>query len=140
MSFLSTYNADIEFRLRDKRKLESWLQDAIKGYKKHADSLNIIFCSDEYLHRMNVDFLQHDDYTDIITFDYCEGKLLKGELYISLERVKENAKSFGVSFKNELHRVIIHGVLHLLGHKDKSAADQKKMRAEEDRLLNLRAF
>ena len=140
MPFLSIYNADIEFRLRDKRKLESWLKLAIEGYKKQAESLNIVFCSDEYLHKMNVDFLQHDDYTDIITFDYCEGKVLKGELYISLDRVKENAKSFGVSFKNDLHRVIIHGVLHLLGHKDKAPGEQKKMRAEEDRLLNLRAF
>lgn len=140
MSGLHIFTADINYTFRHKRKVYAWINSAIKEYRKKSGDINIILCSDQYLHEINLNYLQHDDLTDIITFDNCEGNIVNGELYISLDRVRENATSFGSGLSNELHRVIIHGVLHLLGHKDKSKSDQAKMRLEEDRLLHLRAF
>ncbi len=140
MSGFRIFTIDTNYQFRDKRKIEAWVIAAIKEYKKNPGEINIILCNDDYLHQINVDYLQHDDYTDIITFDNCEGNVVNGELYISLERVKENAKSFSSGLRNEIHRVIIHGVLHLLGHKDKSKSEKAKIRLEEDRLLHLRAF
>ncbi len=102
-----------------------------------AAGIAIILCSDEYLLDINKKFLSHDYYTDIITFDYTEGKRISGELYISIDRVKENAKQLGVSFPNELHRVMIHGVLHLCGYKDKTRKDREMMRTKEDQKLKM---
>ena len=106
---------------------------------KEVESLQYIFCSDEHLLQMNRDFLQHDYYTDIITFDLSPAKNdpTSGELYISVDRVKDNAINFDSSFERELHRVVFHGVLHLIGYKDKSEKDQKLMRKKEDQYLNI---
>ena len=97
--------------------------------------INYIFCNDEYLHKINVEFLQHDTYTDIISFDYTLGKNISGDIYVSIERVKENAQKFNVTFDNELHRVIIHGILHYLGYKDKTEEQKKEMRNKENQCL-----
>lgn len=102
--------------------------------------MNYIFCSDDFLHKMNVDYLQHDTLTDIITFDYCEGSICSGDLFISIDRVKENAKELKSSVKDELHRVMIHGILHLLGFKDKSQQEAEEMRSQEEKSLILREF
>ena len=118
-------------------RLKVFIAAALKRYKIKADSLNVIFCSDEYLLDINRRYLQHDYFTDIITFDLAaKGGAVNGEIYISIDRVKENARSVGVSFNNELHRVIFHGVLHLCGLKDKKESDKKVMRREEDKLLS----
>ena len=100
-------------------------------------ALNCIFCDDTYLHKLNVEFLKHDTYTDIITFDYSVGNELIGDVYISVERVKENAGTFDVTFENELKRVLIHGILHLCGYKDKTAQEADEMRAKENKYLKL---
>jgi probable rRNA maturation factor len=106
--------------------------------KRKLDSLNYIFCTDEFLLQVNLDFLQHDYYTDIITFDLSESaKLVSGEIYISVDRVRENAQTNGVSFTEELHRVIFHGALHLCGYKDKKPPEIKAMRQAEDKYLAL---
>ncbi len=121
--------------LKDKRKLSTYLDTLVdthlEGIKKVK--LNYICCSDEYLLTINKQFLDHDTFTDIITFDLSETDAeLVGEIYISVDRVKENAAKFGVSYLNELHRVIFHGALHLCGYTDKTAADKQEMRRQED--------
>ena len=100
-------------------------------------AVNCIFCDDRYLHKLNVEFLKHDTYTDIITFDYSVGNELIGDVYISVERVKENAVTFNVTFENELKRVLIHGLLHLCGYKDKTVQEAEKMRAKENKYLSI---
>jgi rRNA maturation RNase YbeY len=104
--------------------------------EKILGDISIIFVSDEYLLEMNQSYLSHDYYTDIITFDYCEGNLISGDLFISVDRVGENADTFNVAFLSELHRVMIHGVLHLCGYKDKSIEEEKQMRILENKYLN----
>lgn len=123
--------------LKQRNRLKSFLTSTAESAKRPLSSLNIIFCSDEHLLGINRDFLQHDYYTDIITFDLsASGKApLEAELYISVDRVKENAKTLGQPFYRELHRVIFHGLLHLMGYKDKQKKDQALMREMEDRLL-----
>ena len=123
--------------LKQRNRLKSFLGRTVESTKRPLGSLNIIFCSDEYLLGINRDFLQHDYYTDIITFDLsASGKTpLEAELYISVDRVKENAATLGQPFYRELHRVIFHGLLHLLGYKDKQKKDQALMREMEERLL-----
>jgi rRNA maturation RNase YbeY len=123
--------------LKNRTQLKLFLKKLSKLYKKEIDSLNFIFCSDEYLLEINRNHLQHDFYTDIITFDLSESKLIRGEIYISTDRVKDNAKTFQTSFKEEIHRVIFHGVLHLCGFKDKSKKEAESMRFEEQKALNL---
>ena len=114
----------------------SWLSDCCDAEGKSLEEVNLIFCSDEYLLQKNIEFLQHDYYTDIITFDYCQGDLIMGDLFISKDRVIDNAHTNGVSFENELNRVIVHGVLHLCGYKDKSVDEEKLMRSKEDFYLD----
>lgn len=114
----------------------SWLSGVCDEESKSLEEVNLIFCSDEYLLKMNNDFLQHDYYTDIITFDYCEDNLIMGDLFISKDRVEDNAHKNSVSFTNELHRVCVHGVLHLCGFKDKSEIESKIMRDKEDYYLS----
>jgi rRNA maturation RNase YbeY len=123
--------------LKQRNRLKSFLASTAKSSKRPLGSLNIIFCSDEHLLGINRDFLQHDYYTDIITFDLSASSKapLEAELYISVDRVKENAITLGQPFYRELHRVIFHGLLHLLGYKDKQKKDQALMREMEDRLL-----
>jgi len=120
--------------------LFSWYVDVVSGYKKELGDITVIFCSDEYLLEMNREHLDHDYYTDIITFDYTEGKVVSGDLFISLDRVRDNAESEKVSFRDEVHRVCVHGVLHLCGLKDKSEEDEVAMRAAENLALEKRMF
>lgn len=128
-------NENIKFNLKGKAKLKKWISEVIKRDGKRPGDLGYIFCDDETLLKTNIEYLNHDTYTDIITFDYVEGDRISGDMMISIDRVGENAKTFGVSFEEELHRVIIHGVLHLLGNKDKSEKDAAKMRKLEERAL-----
>lgn len=122
--------------LKNRKDLKLFLTKLAKKEGRPLKSLNIILCSDEYLLSMNKQFLQHDYYTDIITFDLSEGNDIEGELYISVDRVKENALSFSSTLQQELHRVIFHGLLHLCGYKDKSPKHIKEMRAAEQRALS----
>lgn len=128
------FNYQIPFTaLRNRTRLKQFIVRLCKEEEKVIDEINFVFCSDAYLLGLNQQFLNHDTFTDIISFDYTEKKgPLKGEIYISVERVKENASLLGSSFIDELHRVIFHGVLHLCGYKDKLKADQVMMRAKED--------
>lgn len=123
--------------LRNRIALKAFIEMAAFNYKRTIASLNIIFCDDDYLLSINQQFLQHDFYTDIITFDLGKSfkEPIQAEIYISVDRVKENAKSHSVSLKKEFHRVIFHGLLHLLGYKDKLKKDQLTMRSMEDALL-----
>lgn len=117
----------------DEEATSRWLFDCIKRYGHFPSiTLNYIFCDDEYLLDINQKHLDHDYYTDIITFDYCEDDLLASDLYISIDRVKDNAEKLGVEFMNELHRVMIHGVLHLIGYKDKLEKDKLEMTKQEN--------
>lgn len=122
--------------LRNRRKLKHFLSKTAKSFKRDIEELNIVFCSDAYLLDINKRHLAHDFYTDIITFDLSEKKgPLYSEIYISVDRVRDNATSLSIPFNRELHRVLFHGLLHLMGYKDKSPSDQKKMRTAEDKLL-----
>lgn len=132
------YEQDIKSGLKDKRRLSLYLDELVSRYRKDKGrtALTYIFCTDDYLLDINRKFLDHDTYTDIITFDLTgSGELLTGEIYISTERIAENAEKFETEYNEELHRVIFHGALHLCGFKDKSAADKKKMREMEDKCL-----
>jgi probable rRNA maturation factor len=133
---ISFFAADIRLNLRNRTILKKWIQSSVKkeGYK--LVSLSYIFCSDAYLLEMNIKHLHHKTLTDIITFDLSSSKKeIEGEIYISMDRVKENAAIYKVPQSQELHRVMIHGVLHLCGYKDKKPADVKKMRAKEEEYL-----
>ncbi|MDD4193495.1 MAG: rRNA maturation RNase YbeY [Mangrovibacterium sp.] len=118
-----------------KVNLRSWIKSAIKEENRKTGDLNFIFCSDEYLLRMNQQYLEHDFYTDIITFDYVAGLVISGDIFISVDRVKENAGVYRVRFEDELNRIMIHGVLHLLGYQDKEAEQKKIMTEKEDYYL-----
>ncbi len=124
--------------LKNKRKLKEYIESLFYAEKKKLDSLSIVFCSDEYLLAINQQFLHHDYYTDVITFDLTEShkKAISGELYISVERVKENAIIAKSTFTNELHRVIFHGALHLCGYNDKTTKQQQTIRLKEDLYLS----
>lgn len=135
---INFHSEDISFTLVSKKKIRDWVTQAIQNEKLETGAISYIFCSDEYLHKMNVKYLNHDTYTDIITFDYSDNKLISGDLFISYDRIKQNAKSFKNSVKNELHRVMIHGVLHLCGYGDKTNEEKKIMRSKEDYYLHSR--
>ncbi|CAN5366294.1 rRNA maturation RNase YbeY [soil metagenome] len=123
------------FRLKDARLLKQWIKLIVEEKNSILGDVAYVFCSDEFLLQMNQQHLKHDFYTDIITFDYTEGGIVSGDLFISIDRVRENAKTNAVSFTQELHRVMIHGILHLLGLKDKKKSDQKAMRLAENQSL-----
>ena len=129
------FNYETKFTLKNEPKISEWIQDCVltEGFK--LGEINYIFCDDTYLHKLNVEFLNHDTLTDIISFDNTMGKLISGDIFISIERVKENAATFNASFEEELHRVIIHGVLHYLGYKDKNEEDQLAMTLKENESL-----
>ncbi|MCC6700902.1 MAG: rRNA maturation RNase YbeY [Fluviicola sp.] len=120
--------------------LFSWYTQVCSVESKVLGDVTLIFCSDDYLLEMNLTHLNHDYYTDIITFDYSEDNIVSGDLFISYDRVVDNATSFSSSVKDELHRVCVHGLLHLCGYKDKSVEDEQLMRQKEDEMLNLRVF
>lgn len=134
------FNEDVSYVLKDKMKLKNWVKIMIEQHQKSLGEVNFVFCSDEYLHEMNVEYLQHDTLTDIITFDYCDGNTVSGDLFISIDRVKDNASDLKIKLTDELHRVMIHGVLHLIGFKDKSQQDAATMRSQEEKSLILRGF
>ena len=141
MPRISFFEEDIQYNLKDKNKVKQWIKDTIaaEGYK--LDELTYIFCSDAYLLQINQQYLNHDTYTDIITFDNSsEDGVITGDIFISIERIRENAAKFDQSVTDELHRVIIHGALHLLGYKDKTAFDSKNMTQMEDKYLDNRGF
>lgn len=121
----------------NKNSVKRWVKSVAKSEGKEAGNINYIFCDDEYLHKINVEYLQHDTLTDIITFDYTEGKVLHSDIYISVERVKENAEIFKVPFQRELLRVLAHGLLHLCGYKDKTLKDSALMRQKEEEMMLL---
>jgi rRNA maturation RNase YbeY len=120
--------------------IESWIKEICKNEGKKLDNLSLVLCSDNYLLEINQQHLNHDFFTDIVTFDYCVDDLISGDLFISVDRVFENSAIYDVSFFHELHRVIIHGVLHLCGYKDKSEGDELIMRKKEDDALELMGF
>lgn len=129
---------EIDFNLKHKLKIKKWLTKIIINHEFKLSELNFIFCSDEYLLKINIEYLDHNTLTDIITFDNSEDeKTIEGDIFISVDRVKENAETFKVSFENELLRVLSHGTLHLLGFKDKNPKDKKQMTAKEDESLVL---
>lgn len=120
-----------------KRKISGWIKETIISEGKIPGEISFIFCSDNFLLEVNKQYLNHDYFTDIITFDYVENDVISGDIFISCDRVKENAKEFNVEFLNELSRIIIHGVLHLCGYKDKSKKDKFLMTQKEDFYLNV---
>ena len=125
------------FELEDNVGYEKWLQNVIISEEKKEGDINYIFCDDEYLHEINVKYLNHDDYTDIISFDNAVGNILHGDIFISTERVAENAEKFQVSFQKELKRVIAHGLLHFCGYKDKTDDEAQLMREKEDEKIKM---
>ena len=141
MPAINFFEEDIAFKLKNKIAIRKWITGAIiaEGYK--LEELNYIFCSDNYLLQINQQYLDHDTYTDIVTFDNSEEEgLIVSDIFISVDRTRENAAKFVVTEAQELHRVMIHGALHLLGYKDKSVADKKKMTSKEDFYLEKRDF
>lgn len=126
-----------DFELAEPEKVRRWLSEVVKRREKSVGNINYLFCDDEYLLQVNRQYLDHDTYTDIITFDYVAGGLVSGDILISVERVGENAHQFDVPFEQELHRVAVHGVLHLLGQGDKSPAEAAEMRRQEEEALAL---
>jgi rRNA maturation RNase YbeY len=125
------------FILEDKIKYEYWIKSVINSEQKEAGELTYIFCSDEDLLEINQDYLNHDTFTDIITFDYSEGSLISADIYISTERVKDNAKTFGVDIDDELRRVMVHGILHCCGYGDSTETLKSNMRALETKKMEL---
>ena len=132
-----SFNYETDFKLSNENQIESWIESIIISENYKVGELNFIFCDDNYLHKLNVEFLKHDTLTDIISFDYKVGKKLHGDVYISIERVVDNAKDFKVNFQEELQRVIIHGILHFCGYKDKTEKDAHLMRLKENEALEL---
>lgn len=132
-----SFNYEIEFELQDEAKYEEWIAEVIDSEDKSEGEVNYIFCDDEYLHRMNVEFLDHDTLTDVISFDYTMGSLISGDIFISVERVRDNAADFKVDFDDELRRVMAHGILHYCGYKDKTEEDSLLMRSKEDEKIAL---
>ncbi len=137
MGTISFFNEGIGFELKGKRVLRKWVQEVLEKEGATPGDINFIFCGDETLHAINQEYLGHDTLTDIVTFDLGEDENITADIYVSIERVKENARELGVPFREELHRVMIHGILHLLGYEDKSPTARKKMRIREDECLKL---
>jgi rRNA maturation RNase YbeY len=134
-----TYSAEnVKFPNIKRRETTAWIRRVAATYGKKVGEVGYLFCDDEHILEVNNDYLGHDYYTDIITFDYCEGNVLNGDLVISLETVESNAELFHKEYDEELHRVIIHGILHLCGHNDKRPGEREQMEAAENRALALR--
>ncbi len=133
---INFFNEEVDITLKNQMLIIQWIKDTIRQENQQLGNLNFIFCSDAYLHQINLEYLNHDTYTDIITFPYSDSSV-EGDIYISIDRIKENADKFKVSFENELNRVIIHGVLHLLGYKDKSNKEKEQMSMKENFYLRL---
>ncbi len=139
MGSIRFFCEDIRFKLPHPRKTSSWIKNTISAEHGTLISLNYIFCSDDFLRNINIQYLNHHTYTDIVTFSHAEAEgEIEGDIFISIDRVKENAAKFATDFDDELHRVITHGALHLLGYSDKKPKEKTLMRAKEDAYLSLR--
>ena len=134
---INFYEEDANAHLRNRRVIKQWIKEIISSYKFSLGNISYIFCSDDYLLNINRQYLSHDYYTDVITFDYDEDNIVSGDIFISVDTVKSNSEQYSVSYNSELYRVIIHGVLHLCGLKDKSPEDAKLMREAEEKSLQL---
>lgn len=139
---ISFFNEDVDYKIKDKQKLRQWIASTVANEGGgRVGELNFIFCSDAYLLEINKKYLDHDTYTDIVTFDSSEkDRVIAGDIFISIDRTKENASKFDVSERDELHRVIIHGVLHLCGYLDKKKEDKALMTEKENEYLSRRTF
>lgn len=126
------FNYETEFSLDNEEAIALWLSRVIASESKKEGEINYIFCDDEYLHKINVEYLNHDTLTDVISFDYSVGNEINGDCFISVERVKDNAVDFNVAFDEEIKRVLAHGILHYCGYKDKTESDEAIMRQKED--------
>lgn len=131
------FNYETDFQLENESVYEQWIDAVIESEGKEPGEINYIFCDDEYLHNINMQYLNHDTLTDIISFDYCIGDLISGDIFISIERVLDNAKEYEVSFNEELLRVLAHGVLHYCGYKDKTENEALLMRTKEQEKINM---
>ena len=132
-----SFNYETDFELENEAQYEEWISRIIESEGFDEGEINYIFCDDEYLHKINVEYLDHDTLTDIISFDYTVGNLIQGDIFVSVERVKDNANDFNVSFEEELKRVLSHGVLHYCGYKDKSPKDEALMRSKEEEKMQM---
>jgi probable rRNA maturation factor len=138
MPDINFFQEEIRFKIPHPRITSRWLRTVAVSEKSKVALVNFIFCSDKYLKKINLEYLAHDTFTDIITFDYSDRDGIQGDVFISIDRVKENAQKFKAEFQDELHRVMVHGVLHLLGYSDKTKAAKSLMRKKEDAYLSLR--
>jgi rRNA maturation RNase YbeY len=137
---INFFSEDVDFSLKNESSIQSWISLCIEKEALICGDLSFIFSSDEHILSINKDYLDHDFYTDIITFDYREDEIISGDVFISIDRVTENATDLSLSFSDELHRVMIHGVLHIMGYKDKTPEEESLMRSKEDFYLSLRTF
>ena len=131
------FNYETDFTLENEDVFAEWLSKVISSENKKEGEINYIFCDDEYLHKLNVEYLSHDTLTDVISFDYSMGNEISGDCFISVERVKDNASDFNVAFDEEIKRVLAHGILHYCGYKDKTDVDEEVMRSKEDEKIAL---
>lgn len=129
------FTEEIKFQLKERIRIKNWINETIIGENSNPGIINFIFTSDKYLLEINKQYLSHNYFTDIITFNYCEQNIINGDIYISITTVKNNSKHFNVTFTEELHRVMIHGILHLLGYEDKTDEEKTKMREKENQYL-----
>ena len=132
-----TFNSETTFNLQNEAKTTTWIERVVVSEGFAIGEIYYIFCDDAYLNHINKEFLKHDSFTDIISFDYSLGKQISGDIYISIERVLDNAEKYNVTFENELRRVMIHGVLHYMGYKDKTTEEKKVMRLKENTTIYL---
>jgi rRNA maturation RNase YbeY len=137
MNSISFHSEGVKPKTPSKRLLKAWIKEFVANHGKKVNELAFVFCSDEKILEVNRNFLQHDYYTDIITFDYCEGDIVSGDIYISVERVQENAVIHSSDYNTELLRVIAHGVLHLIGFQDKNAESKIEMTVNEDLCISM---
>lgn len=137
MGKITFFYEETNFILPKTTRIKAWLKKIIQTEGFELEQINFIFCSDDYLHKLNLQYLEHDTYTDIITFDYSTENLLEGDIYISVERVNENAQELHIDFNDEINRVMAHGVLHMMGFRDKSTDEKKEMRLKEESCLSL---
>ena len=134
------YNSETDFVLEQAENISDWIAKTIESEGKSEGDISYIFCDDDYLLDINVKYLNHNTLTDIISFDYTDEGLISGDIFISIDRIKENAQKYNVSFEDELYRVMIHGILHFCGYKDKTKEEEQLMRSKEDYYLSLRTF
>lgn len=132
---LKIFYKDVKFRLRKTKEIKNWIVQVIRSEEKEPGDLSFIFVNDKYIRKINKEFLAHDYYTDVIAFDYGEGKIIKGEIYIGIETIRRNTKIYRSTLKNEILRVMIHGVLHLIGYNDTNEIEKKEIRRKEDEYI-----